>query len=308
MPEGDTIFRTAVTLEKAIGGQVVRSLRSPLPEIEARAPAVEGRPITRVEARGKYLLVHFEDGSALLTHMKMTGSWHIYRPGERWQKSPRAARVVIATDPFVAVCFAAPVVEMIPSGKVERHPALASLGPDLLRDDFDPIAARTRLRERSHLTIAEALLSQGALAGIGNVYKSEVLFLCRIDPFVPVSAIPDEALDAAIAKARELMAKNLDGGPRTTTGPRPFSPRGARPFVPRLAPRSFVYDRAGLPCLVCNTPVRVSRTLRRAPAEKPNAADLPASGGESARTTFYCERCQREGATGTLPEILREPP
>src|SRR5690349_13128750 len=98
MPEGDTIFRTAATLSRAIGGKTVRRFRSQLPAVEAYQEGIEGRRVERVEPRGKYLLIHFEDGSALLTHMRMTGSWHIYRPGEAWQKSERAARVVIETD------------------------------------------------------------------------------------------------------------------------------------------------------------------------------------------------------------------
>lgn len=315
MPEGDTIFRTATTLSKAISGKLVRAFRSQLPEVEAYASRVEGRRIERVEPRGKYLLVHFEEGSALLTHMKMTGSWHIYRPGEPWQKSPRAARVTIATDDFVAVCFAAPVVEMIPRGAVERHPALSRLGPDVLDERFDAGLARSRLRERDTASIAEALLAQSALAGIGNVYKSEVLFLCRIDPFVRVAALSDEMLDTVVAKARELMSRNLEGYARTTTRPRNVGSAGPsgspRPFFPRSAPRYFVYGRAGEPCLVCKTPVKSSRTFTRhgaAPGQPrdvgpsgPGGGLSPASGGEASRITYFCEKCQPEGATGTLP-------
>lgn len=303
MPEGDTLFRTAATLSKAIGGKVVRRLSSQLSGVSAAAPDVEGRPIERVEAMGKNLLIHFGDGSALLTHMRMTGSWHIYRPGERWQKSERAARVVIETDDFVAVCFAAPVVELIPKGGVEGHPALSRLGPDILKEDFDLGLARSRLRERPGVGIAEALLMQGALAGIGNVYKSEVLFLCRIDPWVKVEELSDEVLDGAIAKARELMLQNLDGGPRTTTmgargargapGARGAAGSGglrARGFVAARGPRSWVYDRAGEGCLACGAKIRAARGLTR-----------EAAGGEAARVTFYCPRCQPPGARGQAP-------
>jgi endonuclease-8 len=304
MPEGDTIFRTATTLGRAIAGQIVRRLRSPLPAVAAFAPAVEGRKVERVEPRGKYLLVHFEDGCALLTHMRMTGAWHIYRPGEPWQKSERAARVVIETDPFVAVCFAAPVVEMVPRGSLSRHPALSRLGPDVLRGDFDAEAARARLRARPDMLIGDALLAQGAIAGIGNVYKSEVLFLCRVNPFVPVSALSDAVLGAAIAKARELMSQNLDGFARTTT--RPLPGRTGRPFVPLRGPRYFVYDRRGEPCLVCGAEIRSSRSAsgREAAAPKGASSGAPssaASGGEAARITYFCPRCQPPGATGEAP-------
>lgn len=277
MPEGDTIFRTATTLSKAIGGKVLRAFRSPLPGFGTASERLPGQRITEVEARGKYLLVHFEAGATLLTHMRMTGSWHIYRPGERWQKSERAARVVIETDDFVAVCFAAPVVQLVPKGGLDRHPALARLGPDILKDDFDAEKARERLRERAGEPIHEALLMQSVLAGIGNVYKSEVLFLCRIDPLVRVADLTDETLDRVIAKARELMSRNLDGLPRTTTEAR------ARAFMPRERPRYWVYGRAGEPCQECRTRVQASRE---------------AGEGVAGRVTYWCPTCQPPGATG----------
>lgn len=277
MPEGDTLFRTATTLSRAIGGKLVRGFRSPLPAVSGPGAALVGQRIVQIEPRGKNLLVCFEDGSALLTHMKMTGSWHIYRPGERWQKSERAARVVIETDDFVAVCFAAPVVELVPAGRLAHHPSLSRLGPDILGGDFEVAAARARLRELPDLPIGEALLRQDALAGIGNVYKSEVLFLCRVDPFVKVAALSDEALDRLIALARDLMSRNLEGLPRTTTRPSP------RAFLPRSAARYHVYDRAGDPCPACGAPIHASRA---------------GSEGVAGRVTFFCPACQPPGALG----------
>lgn len=294
MPEGDTIFRTAVTLSKAIGGKVVRRLSSPLPAVASYSDRLAGRRIEKIEPRGKNLLIHFEDGTALHTHMRMTGSWHVYRPGERWQKSERAARVVIETDDFVAVCFAAPVVEMIPGGALARHPSLSRLGPDVLGAGFDQGLAWARLRQRGDAPIGEALLMQGALAGIGNVYKSETLFLCRIDPFVRVAALSDETLDRVISTARELMSRNLEGYPRTTT------PSAARAFLPLRGSRYWVYGRKGEPCLECGAPIAATRASARPDPAAPSGP-LPASGGEAARVTFYCPECQPEGAAGDRP-------
>lgn len=299
MPEGDTLFRAAATLSRAIGGKVVRRFSSPLPALSGPAARLEGRRIELVEARGKNLLIHFDDGSALHTHLRMTGSWHIYRPGERWQKPRRFARAVIETDDFVAICFSAPIVELIPSGKLATHPSLSRLGPDILKDDFDADLARARLRERPDVRISEALLLQGALAGIGNVYKSETLFLCRIDPFVPVAQLTDETLARVIGVARELMSHNLEGGARMTTR---FGPRGA---LPLRGPRYWVYGRTGEPCLECGTPIRANRAASPHRSALPEGSDfpsrsgnLPASGGIATRVTYFCPRCQPPGALG----------
>ena len=259
MPEGDTLFRIATTLGRAIGGKTMKRFTSPLPAL-ANA-GLDGRTITLVEARGKNLLIHFDDGRALHTHLRMTGSWHIYRPGERWQKPERAARAVLETEDFVAVCFHAPVVELLAAGGVERHEGLRRLGPDVLKSDFDPEEARRRLKERGELAIGDALLAQSALAGIGNVYKSEALFLCKTDPFVAVSTLADATIDGLVAKARELMGKNLEGLPRKTR-------------TALTGPRYWVYGRGGQPCLSCGTLVRVRRQ------------------GVAGRTTYYCPRCQ----------------
>jgi endonuclease-8 len=262
MPEGDTLFRIATTLGKALAGKVVKRFTSPLPALGEAG--LEGKTVTRVEARGKNLLIHFDDGRALHTHLRMTGSWHIYRPGERWQKPERGARAVIETEDFVAVCFDAPVVELLAEGGVERHEGLRRLGPDVLGSEFDGDEARRRLRALGELAVGDALLAQSALAGIGNIYKSEVLFICRTDPFVAVSALDDGVIDRLVAKARELMMKNLEGLPRKT--------RAAL-----AGPRYWVYGRGGQPCLTCGTLVRVRRQ------------------GMAGRTTYYCPRCQGVG-------------
>lgn len=259
VPEGDTLFRIAATLGKALAGKPLTRFSSSLPALSDAG--LDGRTITRVEARGKNLLIHFDDGRALHTHLRMNGSWHIYRPGERWQKPESQARAVLETADFVAVCFNAPVVELLAAGGAERHEGLRRLGPDLLKEDFDPIEARRRLRERNDLAVGDAIMAQSALAGIGNVYKSETLFLCRLDPFVLVGALDDATLDRVVAKARALMNQNLTGFPRRT--------RNAL-----AGPRLWVYDRSGQPCLECGTLIKVRRQ------------------GVAGRTTYYCPRCQ----------------
>ena len=261
MPEGDTIFRAAAVLDKTLAGKTVTGWRSPLPGfVDAK---LEGHSITSVEAMGKNLLIHFDDTRAIRTHLRMTGSWHLYRAGERWQRPERQARLVNEAGELVAVCFNAPVVELLRAGGAERHPELRALGPDLLKADFDPEEARRRLRARGDQTIGEALMVQAALAGIGNVYKSEVLFLMKTSPFARVDALPDATLDALVARAGELMARNLDGKPRTTR-------------VALTGGRTWVYGRSGSPCYRCRTLVKMRRQ------------------GLAGRSTYYCPTCQPE--------------
>ena len=256
MPEGDTILRAARTLSRALQGGQLLSFRSPLIVAD-----LAGRTVERVNARGKHLLIHFDDGRALHSHMRMTGSWHLYRPGERWQKPERLARAVLETKDFVAVCFNAPLVELLSEAEVARHPALSRLGRDLLRPEFEAAAAAARLRERGSTPIGEALLDQTALAGIGNIYKSETLFVCRVNPFIPVARVSPRDLDRVVAQARSLMSASVEGTSRRTR---------ERPGGPRY----WVYRRSGQPCFVCGGPIRMRRQ------------------GDAGRSTYWCPRCQ----------------
>lgn len=259
MPEGDTLFRTAHVLRKAIGDRVVTGFSSPLPAF--RDVELVGRTVTTVEARGKNLLIHFDDGRAIYSHLRMEGSWHIYRPGEKWQRPSRQARAVLETDAFVAVCFNAPVVELLTAKGVQRHPTLSRLGPDLLAEDFSVDQALQGLRTRNDAPIGEAVMRQDTMAGVGNVYKSEVLFLCRANPFVLVRDFSDHDLKAIIVKARELMKQNLTGHERTTR----HSLDGGR---------LWVYNRSGSPCRRCGTTIRMRRQ------------------GMDGRSTYWCPKCQ----------------
>ena len=249
MPEGDTIFRAATALRKALQGARVTQFRNAK---LGRGPL--GERIEEVTARGKNLLLRFEKGRTLRTHMMMHGSWHIYREGERWRRPGFQARVELHADNgLVAVCFAAPVVEWLLPG------AIAHLGPDATADEFDSAEAVRRLRELDGVPLERALLTQSALSGVGNVIKCEALFLERRDPFRPVAALDDRALAALVDRSHRLLVRNRTAGPRSTRNT--FG-----------AVRFWVYGRAGQPCFVCGEPVRVEKTQR---------------------VTYYCPRCQK---------------
>ncbi len=272
MPEGDTIFRTARTLHRALAGHAIVRFESVLPalnRVDEDTP-LAGRIVERVAAAGKHLLMHVSGGLVLRTHMRMNGSWHIYRPGERWQRPRREMRIAIATREFVAVAFNVPVAEIIRARDLRRHDELRRLGPDLLDPAFDGAEALRRLRARPAATVAGALLNQRVLAGIGNVYKSEVLFACGVHPFARVRDLPDQALSRLIDTARRLLLANVaEGAPSIRRA-------GERRTTGRLNPGQglWVYGRARLACRRCGTPIAVR-------------AD-----GPEARLTYWCPTCQ----------------
>jgi len=267
MPEGDTIWRAARALHAALAGKKALGFSSSLPAAAAAAQKLNllGRTIEVVEARGKHLLFRFSGGLVLHTHQGMHGVWRL-QPRATAARWPRSARAVIETADVVAVCSLSPVVELLSPTQAAAHPALSRLGPDLLGPAFDPEAARRRLRARGDLEIGVALLDQTALAGIGNVYKSEVLFLCAVSPFARVRELDDTTLDGVVERAKDLMRRN--------TGP-------SRPRrVSGLAPgRLWVYRRSGQPCLRCGTAIR--RAVQ----------------GEQARSTYFCPDCQRSAGS-----------
>ncbi|ODS52716.1 MAG: hypothetical protein ABS36_16910 [Acidobacteria bacterium SCN 69-37] len=271
MPEGDTLARTARTLARALEGRRVSAFEtqlSPLAVADRRMP-VAGRTIESVEARGKHLLMAFSGGWVLRTHLRMHGSWHIYRPGERWRAPRHRARIVITTPEWIAIAFDVVDAELIAAANLVRHARLRALGPDLLAATPDLVEARTRLRSVDAPHIAAALLSQQAVAGIGNVYKSELLFLERIDPFTPVDEVDDAAIDALLARARRLLQLNAAESSIAGAG------HGGRVTTGRLNPRErlWVYGRSGRPCFRCGTSI----------------ASRSETGG---RRTYWCPRCQ----------------
>lgn len=259
MPEGDTIFRAATVLRQAMAGGVVQSLRLDEPRFDVEA--VVGQRVTAVEARGKHLLIHLERGGAIHSHMGMTGSWHVYRPGEPWRKPARNAAVIMAINGFDLVCFSPPLVELLSADQLRRHEHLRSLGPDLLAEDFDAAGAAAELRRRDNLPLGEAVMNQRIVAGIGNVYKSELLFLLAFDPFARGTKYSDAEFSQLAALARDLMRRNLSGAARRTR---------FRGDLQRL----WVYGRRGEDCFKCGTTIQVRRQ------------------GEAGRTTYWCPECQ----------------
>ncbi len=258
MPEGDTLHRTAARLRPALEGAALR--RFDAPRLVGERPR-SGTTIDTVEAVGKHLVVRFSGGLALQTHLRMTGSWHLYRTGERWTKPPHLARVVLEVDGWVAVCFSAPVVRTYRPDAVGVVDPTAHLGPDLCLPDVDLDAAveRFSLAEEPDVEIGVALLDQRIVSGIGNVYKSEVCFACRVDPFTPLHAVDVDARRALVRVAAKLLRANLTTTRRTTV-----------PVAGGLA----VYGRARRPCIACGTPIRMRYQ------------------GTQRRSTYWCPRCQ----------------
>ncbi len=282
MPEGDTLYRTAHVLRKVLEGEEVRAARGRVDG--AALERLVGSTVERVESNGKHLLIRFSRGLTLHTHLAMHGSWHRYVPGEQWRRSPSRAVAVIEVARAVAVCFDAPTVELLDSRALVLHPALRDLGPDLLAPEFgvDGAVARLRSPGRAEVPIGDALLDQRAVAGIGNVFRSEVCFVARVDPFLPVGQVDDEALRRLLSTARRLLTANRLRAGRTTTpdllGGEPES-RGPRATAADL----WVYARAGRPCRRCGTAVRTRvsgappRRIYWCPACQPRAMVMEAA-------------------------------
>jgi len=274
MPEGDALFRTARTLDRALAGRTVTRFETVLPAL-ARVhedTPVTGRTVESVASAGKHLLLRLSGGLVLRSHLRMNGSWHLYRPGERWRRPRAAMRVVFGTPEFEAVGFDVPVAEFLTERDLVRQRDLRALGPDLLAPSFDADQAIARIRERGEEPIESVLLGQRVVAGIGNIFKSETLFVCRIHPLAPASSLSDDRLRELLSAARRLLQANVraDSGPgivtyrslRPTTGPAKFSDG------------HWVYGRAGRPCRTCGTPIVRAKT------------------GPHTRTTYWCPQCQ----------------
>lgn len=274
MPEGDTLHRAAKTLQLALGGKRVTHFHSEYAHVAVAAEnrPVEGETVEEVRAAGKHLLMRFSNGLTLRTHMRMNGSWHLYRPGERWKRPRSAMRLLLRTEDYEAVAFSVPVAELVTERQLQRGD-VGRLGPDLLGDDFDVEEAIARLRERGRQPIGELLLNQRVSAGIGNVYKSETLFLAGVRPDRLGADVTDEELRSLFETAGTLMKANVrvgsDEGITTYFGYR----RTTRAGDP--SQRLWVYGRAGEPCRKCGGPIAFVKQ------------------GLGARSTYFCPSCQR---------------
>jgi endonuclease-8 len=258
VPEGDTVWRTARHLDRALSG-------STLVETDFRVPAhatldLSGRPVVATLSRGKHLLTRIGEEHTLHTHLKMEGAWHLYRPGTRWRRPAHEARVVLRTDAWTAVGFALGVCEVV--ARADEDTVVGHLGPDLLGPDWDEDEALRRLLADPARPVAEAILDQRNLAGIGNLYKSELCFLAGVSPWRPVGEVPD--LPRLVRRAHTVLDANKERVEQTTTGDL------------RKGRQTWVYRRDRQPCRRCGTRIELSE---QGPAMQE-------------RATYWCPSCQ----------------
>ena len=278
MPEGDTIYRAARALQKAIGGKAVTGFETGLAKlarVNDDAPLV-GRTVEKVESRGKWLLIYFSGDLILVTHMLMSGSWHLYRRGERWRMSRARMRVVIRTAEWEAVAFNVPIAEFHTARSLERSGQVPKLGPDILANEFTVAGGVARLaaygEEHPDAEIGVVLLNQRVVAGLGNVYKSEVAFAAGVNPFRAMRTITAKEMTAMVEFAQRYMKANVAdgkgegivtyGGNRKTT------------HAMNREERLWVYRRQGQECRRCGAAVMMRKQ------------------GEQARSTYWCAVCQ----------------
>ena len=275
MPEGDTIFRTARALGRALAGKPVTGFRSTYPllsRFDDDTP-LAGQTVDAVESRGKWLLIHFSGGGTLATHMLMSGSWHIYRPGERWQQPRVNMRIVVENSDYIAVGFRVPVAKMFKPQELARALKIPPSAIDVLSEDFNAAEVERQLLAHGSEEIADVLLHQEVMAGVGNVFKSEVCFVTGIHPFRKVATLGLNQVRALIAASQKLVAANVleDSGDTIVT----YGGRKRRTTHESDPGASlWVYGRNGEPCRRCGDPIR--RRIQ----------------GPGARVTFWCPRCQ----------------
>jgi endonuclease-8 len=257
MPEGDTIHHAANRIRPVLEGHVPEQILTPQRRHERdRWPErLAGRAVGRVQARGKHLLIHFDGGLVLHSHLRMTGAWDVHALGERWRRTPRRAWLVLRAGGQEVVQFDGPLLELVTEGRTRTDPALAGLGQDVIGERFDEALLIRRIREDDPTrAFGDALLDQRTLAGIGNIWKSESCFAAAADPWKALAETPDETILAAVRFARERMAQSARDG---------YEAR----------PRS-VYGREGRPCPRCGAPIRCARQ------------------GDGNRSTYWCSGCQ----------------
>lgn len=272
MPEGDTVWLAGRNLDRALSGGVLTTADLRVPQ-HATAD-LTGRTVLAVVSVGKHLLFRLSGGLSLHTHFRMDGTWHLYRPGARWHGGPDwQVRAVLGTDAWTAVGYRLPVVELLPTadeGRVVGH-----LGPDLLGPDWDPALARANLVAQGDRAIGAALLDQRVLAGLGNLYRTEVCFLAGVTPWTPTSAVPD--LARVVDLSHRLLDVNKDRSLQLSTGDA------------RRGRWHWVYEQRR--CLRCGGPV--SANLQD---EDGRLVDRHSGSGRQ-RLTSWCPHCQ----TGPSP-------
>lgn len=275
MPEGDTAFRTARTLHRALAGARVTEFETRLRQLLSLPVrgGLSGREVSSVEAQGKHILIAFGQDLILRTHLRMHGSWHLARPGERWRKPRTLMRIVITTADWLAIGFQIPEAEWLTASSLARHVVLQALGPDPLSASFDAHEAAARLASDPAATMADVLLNQRVMAGLGNVFKSEVLFECRVHPFDRVGELEPGTIAAVVAASARALRKNVS----EASG----SPGSRRTMTNRLNREEtlWVYRRAGKPCHRCGSEIQMRKS------------------GPDARSTYWCPACQPSRAS-----------
>ncbi len=258
MPEGDTIRTAAERVGAALVGRPIESIATPHPRFgKDRWPEkLAGRAVRAVDAHGKHLMLRFEGGLTIHSHLRMTGAWGVYPRGRRWHRGAHRAWLVIRTPEHDVVQFDGPVLELMRDGRTRSDARIAQLGPDVLADEFDDAAFLRRLRDDDQTrTLGDALLDQRNVAGIGNVWKAEGCFRAAIDPWRRLSEVSDTEALSIIAAVRPPMFESVANGfPKSET--------------------LLVYRRSGTPCPRCQAKIRARGQ------------------GDDNRTTYWCPGCQ----------------
>jgi endonuclease VIII len=276
MPEGDTIFRTARALGRALLAKPVTGFRSTYPlltRFNDDTPLI-GQTVQSVDSRGKWLLIQFSGGGTLATHMLMSGSWHIYRHGEQWQRPRDHMRILLENSDYVAVGFSVPVAKMMRAQELARALRIPPGMIDVLSAEFDANEVARRVRAHGGEEIGDVLLHQGVIAGVGNVFKSEICFVTATNPFCKVADLDSERIAFLVATSRKLVKANVleDSGDLIVT----YGGRQRRTTHESDPSASlWVYGRQGEPCRKCGE--RIRRRIQ----------------GPDARVTFWCQQCQR---------------
>jgi endonuclease VIII len=258
VPEGDTIAWAAARMRPALEGAVPEEIATPQPRhrMDRWPERLAGRAVRAVDTHGKHLLLRFEGDLVLHSHLRMTGSWSVYRAGQRWRRSPRRAWLVLRARGHEVVEFDGPVLELMTEARTRTEPRLAELGPDVLAEPFDGPGYLRRLRRDDPTRgIGDALLDQRIVAGLGNMWKAEACWAAQVDPWRSVRALSDAEALALVEAVRPRMLASARNGPREHAG-------------------HGVYNRAGRPCPRCGAPVRARGQ------------------GDDNRTTFWCPGCQ----------------
>lgn len=259
MPEGDTVWLAAQRMNTALAGGVLRRGEFRIPQLATLDLA--GVTVREVVPRGKHLLIRLADERTLRTHFRMDGSWHIYRPGAKWHGGPAYdVRMILATADWECVGYRLHDIDLVPTA--DEACLVGHLGPDVLGPDWDLDEALRRLRAQPDEQVGVALVDQRNLAGIGNLYKVESLFVRGVHPWTRVCDV--ETLSALVERARTLMRANLRHPEQNTTGD------------PRRGRDHWVFGRRGKPCFRCGTTILLGE-------QGPHLQE---------RVTYWCPRCQ----------------